>query len=368
MTTEIKKLTPEQEVQLEVYREKWLSKIFNYELLKSMTEESVSNAMKKLYVFCDLKEPEVFLMDSPIACQKKVHQLRYGENADKEPLKFETFSSYINYSDFGWVAFYEFFMKECGLLLEHKQSIDTIQLSIENSFMQIQLEDYCIVSKYPCFISRDEENNLHNLDRSAISFVDGYEQHYYRGIFITPELFDKLINKTYTFEDFTKEENEETKSLVLAFYEDKFGGEFLFRFLSEHLKEIDTYVDKKDPKFLEKTTGGMNIGVYTLFKGTINDEEISYVRCYCPSTDRMFFLGVAPEFTNAKDAIASLCQIPVKLQGHLTSIRRQGEIFSFNFDDYGTEILKNKMLSTEDLHDVVSLKGEEYFSKLQFEY
>ncbi len=127
-------------------------------------------------------------------------------------------------------------------------------------------------------------------------------------------------------------------------------------------------VDKKDSKYLEKTTKGMNIGVYTLFKGNIGNINIAYIRCYCPSTDRLFFLGVNSEILSAKDAIASLCQIPIKLKDNLISIKRQGEIFSFNFDENGTNLLKNQSLTFEDYKEVVSLKGDEYFGKLQFEY
>jgi hypothetical protein len=368
MSEKLKDLTPEQNALLEVYRENWLNKIFKYELFNSMTQEATEIAAKKLYKFCGFEEPKVLLLDSPMACQETLHKLKHGDNAANVPIAFEPFGSYVNYTDFGWVAFYDFFINECGVLLEFKDQIEMMKEFLNNGFTQIQMDEYCLVSKYPNFISRDADKNLHNIERSAISFVDGYEQHYFRGIYMTSELFDKLINKQYTFEEFTQETNEETKSLVLAFYEEKFGGEFLFRFLSEHLKEIDTYVDKKDPKFLEKTTGGMNIGVYTLFKGSVNGINIAYVRCFCPSTDRMFFLGVHPSFTNAKDAIASLCQIPQKLSGHLLSIRRQGEIFSFNFDDYGTELLKNQMLTEADYSEATSLTGDEYFSKLEFEY
>ena len=90
------------------------------------------------------------------------------------------------------------------------------------------------------------------------------------------------------------------------------------------------------------------IQAFGKLQGTINNLEIAYVRCYCPSTDRMFFLGVHESMTNAKDAITSLCQIPVKLKDNLLSINRQGEMFSFNFDETGTNMLKNNLLTKED--------------------
>jgi hypothetical protein len=236
---------------------------------------------------------------------------------------------------------------------------------VDNSFISIQLDKICIVSRYPSNITRNNLNQLHNIYDAAIRFNDGYGQHYFNGIYIDPELFYKLINKKYTFQEWTKEHNEEVKNLVLAFYEEKFGGEFVFKFLSKYLKEEDTYIDKKSDEYLKNTTGGMNIGVYTLFKGKINSFNIAYVTCYCPSTDRMFFLGVAPSINNAKDAIASLCQIPEELKNDLLSINRQGEIFSFNFTPMATEKLKNNKVN---LTIVVSLTGNEYFSKIKFEY
>jgi len=140
----------------------------------------------------------------------------------------------------------------------------------------------------------------------------------------------------------------------------------LFRFFSKDLKEVDTYTDKKDEKYLKGTTGGMNVGVYTLFKGGINGEKVAYVRCYCPSTDRMFFLGVAPENKNAKDAIASLYRIPSKLKSHIKSIARQGERFSTTFTDAGTKIMKS--LSESDTANLVSINGNDYFKLMSYEY
>jgi hypothetical protein len=285
-------------------------------------------------------------------------------------LKYEYFSYFINCGDFGWLSHYYFFLNEFDMIEKYREKLEKITSFSEISFMQIHFSDLCIVSKYPKkIIRRNENGRMHSVDESAIAFDDGYEQHYVNGVFVKEEIFKKLYNKEYTFEEWTKEENEEIKSIVLAFYEEKFGSEFAFNFISSHLKEVDTYTHTKENKYLEKTTKGMNIGVYTLFKGSINNSlDVAYVRCYCPSTDRMFFLGVHESMNNAKDAIASLCQVPLRLHKHLTSINRQGEMFSFNFDKEGLRMLKENLLKKEDFENVVSLSGDEYFSKLKFEY
>ena len=115
------------------------------------------------------------------------------------------------------------------------------------------------------------------------------------------------------------------------------------------------------------TTKGTNINTYTLFKGKVDSFEIAYVRCYCPSTDRMFFLGVNPSHISAKDAIASLCQVPSELVVHVESINRQGEIFSINFDVEGIELLESEKVNLSP-ENRVSLTGQMYFDKLKYEY
>jgi len=175
-----------------------------------------------------------------------------------------------------------------------------------------------------------------------------------------------ISDKTFTMEDFINESNEEYKSTCIAFMQEKHGEEYLVEFFRQNLTEVDTFVDKKDEEYLKGTTGGMNVGVYTLFKGEINNESIAYVRCYCPSTDRMFFLGVDEVHNTAKDAIASLYRIPSKLKTHIKSISRQGERFSTILTEKGKEVLKS--MSEEEIAENSTLKGSEYFSLIKYEF
>jgi hypothetical protein len=103
-----------------------------------------------------------------------------------------------------------------------------------------------------------------------------------------------------------------------------------------------------------------------LFKGVVNGFDVAYVRCYCPSTDRMFFLGVEPKTKNAKDGIASLYRIPRKLKAHIEAIHRQGEVYSTILTPEGEEI--NKSLTKEEIADQVSINGDIYFDLIKYEY
>ena len=118
----------------------------------------------------------------------------------------------------------------------------------------------------------------HNIEGPSIIFNDGSEFYHINGFLISKELFEKLKTNTYTFQDFISEENEEIKSAVISYMELKYGSTGVYDFIKDNLSEIDTFVDKKADYFMEGTTKSMNIGVYTLFKGEVNDVDIAYVR------------------------------------------------------------------------------------------
>lgn len=74
----------------------------------------------------------------------------------------------------------------------------------------------------------------------------------------------------FTLEDFANEKNEEIKSAIISFIQQRDGENGICSFFKSYLTETDIYIDKKKDSFLEGTTKGMNIGVYTLYRGKIN--------------------------------------------------------------------------------------------------
>lgn len=362
----ITKLSEEQIQQLEIVREKWINKMFTYENFKNFSIKRNIELGVKLYEFCGLeKKPIVITLDSPMACQIAANIINKKMEGD-DKFNFFNFSNYVNYSDFGWLSFYDYFLGNTNIIDEFKESIKFISECVDNMFMSIQFDNYLIISRYPNKIIRNANNNLHSINEYAIEFVDGYGQYYVNGKFLSDEIFIKLKNNEYSFSDFVNETNEETKSAVLDFIKETKGESGIVNFLSEYIKEVDTYVHKTDEKYLVGTTKSTTIGVYTLFKGKINNIDLSYVRCYCPSTDRIFFLGVTSNFNNAKDAIASLYRIPKKLRGYIDYIQRQGERYSTILTDEGDKLVLT--LTKEELADLVSISGSEYFSKIRYEY
>lgn len=307
-------------------------------------------------------------------CERIEHDLNHFVGSDMEKILKENYITPQQHwlflcSEYSrvYLMWYYFLHKEFDIeLSEHSETLTWLYENVNkaNIAKAFFCERVCLVLRMPSKIIRNEVG-FHSVDEGAIQYPN-LNMYYVNNVRLTEELFNKLSKKEYTFEDFVNEPNEEIKAACLEFYRQKFGDEYMFNFISKNMNEVDTYVDKKDKKYLEGTTKGMNIGVYTLFKGSVNNFDVAYVRCYCPSTDRMFFLGVQPFVKTAKEAVGTLLHLPKKLLPHLKSINRQGELYSTNYTEKGLEILKT--LSKEDIADTEPVGGDLYFKLMEYEY
>ena len=256
---------------------------------------------------------------------------------------------------------YKFLKDEFKLETKKAKELDCLYSLINKTFISrcFFTKGYVLVSKTPTKITRNE-TSLHSISQAAIQFQGGYNMYYSNGVKLEKKVWESIKNKTYTLIQYSTENNEEKKSAIIMMIEECYGPSYLLEFLGA--KKIDTYINKKDSKYLEGTTGSEQIGVYTLFA----TEKMKYVRCFCPSTDRVFHLEVEPHYNDAKNAIASLLRIPTKLKSHIKSIRRQGERFSIVWTIEGKEI-KNT-LKESDWQDLKPVRGKEYFELMEYEY
>jgi len=399
----ITKLTKEQENNLAVYRDKWLNKIFNYELYNSKSIESIQNSGKELYKFFNLKKPQVIVMDSPYSCQIAINLLTQVKNQVRDQVKnqvknqiwnqvrdqvknqvrdqvenqvknqvrdqvrdqievqvgtqvmhqiidqiwnqirdqikngvrdqvgnqisdqiedqvrnqvgsqvvgtvfnkvidqklnYFSFSSYINYSDFGWLSFYNYFNENFNII-SISDILNKVISFVEHSFMSIQLEGLLIVSRYPNFISRNSNNDLHNTTRSAISFADGYEQFYVNGRSISKEIFENCQEIDSAKIIFQNETNEDVKAAIITIIKENFGNEGLLEMLDAIV--IDTKQINHSNGYTETIRLLQSKQKYSFLqnsKGKLN-QPYAWIEMTCPSTGSVYLIDTCPTFTNA---------------------------------------------------------------------
>ena len=365
----IKDFTPEIQAKIPQYIAAGLDGVFDGKRYQSFCYNDAVECVKWNYTKAGYDMPEVIVAENP----HEANLIAMKLTGETEYKNFNTYLFTMNVYSNVYYQWFKFIHKEFDLPLTIKDDFEAcFGLYMKSGiYSAVFFDKACIVVKYPKSITRDAQNELHNVNGQAVDWAYASEDskwdcYYIHGVNISKDIFDKVTTQTYTIEDFLAEKNEEVKNAVMAMMAELHGENYFHNFISKSLNEIDTFVDKKDAKYLENTTKGMNIGVYTLFKGTVGSIDFAYVRCYCPSTDRMFFLAVDPINTNAKDAIASLYRIPKKVVGEISYIQRQGERFSTVLTEQGKTILEQ--LNKEELEDLVALSGDKYFNLMSYEY
>jgi hypothetical protein len=385
----MKESLTEKEIELTtVIRDKWINLAFE-KCSEGIDENLFETGIEWLYdKFLSLPKPQVVYCDSVVDALLKITLVKdFGKElsdftpqllSDYENDKLDAHfmsklkenlslkSTYIGWSNFGWVSFYDYFTEIKQI--DNEDFNNYKKLIESNVFDSFKFEKVVFAVKPPVVVHYNENKISHNIAGPSVVFIDGTELYCVNGFTITKELFTSLYNKTYTVSDFFNEKNEEIKSAVISFLQSRDGDSGVYFFLKDYINEVDTYIDVKNEELMVGTIDSPNVGVYTLLKGEINNVEIAYVRCYCPSTDRIFFLGVDPIMNNAKDAIASLYQIPKILKEKLVSISRQGEKFSSTFDTETTKKLENNEFTPKELSEYTNLSGEDYFNLMTYEY
>jgi len=291
----IESLTPEQESKLDSHREKWLSKVFNYEFYNNHDKDRTDISMKRLYNFCGLAEPEVLLLDSPMQCQVKVNELM----GNKDNLVYEPFSSYINVDDISWLSFYSFFMDNFDILDEYKDDFNLVLECVENSYLQIQMDKVCLVSKYPKKIARNENNDLHCTTGFAIEFADGYGQHYVNGRFLEKELFEEcssLINAKIAFHN---QDNEDIKAAIITIIKENYGNEGVLEMLDASIVDEQTVVHKNGyEEIIKLYKTNKTYSFLQNSKGDL-DQPYAWIEFTCPSTKSVYLIDTCPTFKDA---------------------------------------------------------------------
>jgi hypothetical protein len=295
----LESLTDEQNALVEANRNEWLDKFFTYDVLTT-DEDRIAEAVRNLYKMCELSEPEVVVVASPQAAQLECNRRAGTLNA---PTTYG-FSNYGNASDFGWIAFYDTFIK-LGIEIddELKTKFAIMREVIQSGcFMSIQLEGLCVVSKMPLKIHRDAENRLHSTTEAAIEFMDGYGQHYVAGRFIEEDVFRACDDLEAAAKLFKSSDNEDVKSIICFIVRDRLGDRGLLDMLEAKLYAEETV----------EHTGGYTerLRLYRtdeVFSFLMDSKEkpgqpYCWLEYTCPSTGTVYLIDTFADFKTPVEA------------------------------------------------------------------
>lgn len=320
--TKIASLTPEQEVLIPVYREKWLRIALSTERLD---RQKATEAVKVTYANMGFPEPDILFCNSPFAAfstfesQLKTpleneltnriiwetqwwklavalrNQLSNQLEFDLERKLYKQRGKQLNIQFEQWLVpqsltnamnvyiDFDFYVSvlNCTCSRLNQKTGKAVQALVKDCGWILPFEKLCVVCDRPSKISCDSEGRPHAKGEPAIQFTDGYSLYFYHGVTI-PEKYGKLHPKDWQAQWILKEDNAEVRRILIQ----EIGYDQIARELQA--TELDYWA------------------VYTLLKidNQADIEPIYLLKMTCPSTGLIHALRVPPDMKSAREAIS----------------------------------------------------------------
>ena len=322
----IESLNEEQTQLMEIVKKEWLDIPFGKR--KRINRKRAKELIEWLYTLSGLEKPLVIFLESPLGLQYAQNILRNMDFSQvrnqvrnqvenqvwsqvwnqvwnqvesqvgnqvwnqvgnqvwsqvwNENLIYESFSSYGNIWDLGWLSFYDFF-ERIGFdynLEAYNNFKELIKIGI---YDMIQMDKVCFVASLPKDIFRDDLNRLHSTLKPAISWRDGYKLHYLHGVYFEPKLWRKIVNVKITPKELLSLSNIEQRMAAI-----KVIG-------------MENILEESGAELMDKVKGYELYKIEGLFKQTAY-----YLKYKDPSTERIYASGIDPTIGIKGDAIKAL--------------------------------------------------------------
>lgn len=195
--------------------------------------------------------------------------------------------------DASWLAFYDYFRNEVGLVEETKELVGLTELSKHCGWF-IPHKHICWASEKHSDIKRDEEGRLHSLEGPCVQYTDGWKIYAVHGILINEWIIENP--ELITIEKIDAEENVEVRRIMVNQY-DKGHGEGAY-IIDSKAELIDVDIDgcgNPIELYKKERPGDEPVAIIKLINSTKESD----------GTNKVYFQRVDPIHTKALEAVAS---------------------------------------------------------------
>ena len=204
--------------------------------------------------------------------------------------------------DFGWVGFYDYFMK-IGVLDNTDTDFINYSNLIKNKIWDIiACEDICVIVKAPLKVHFDEKGRLHNEKTYAVEWCDGTGEYFIEDYAFDDELFEKVRDDKISANEIMRLENTEQRRICFR----KIGSERI-------LKELNSELISEDKKIYALKNGKKKEVVESVYDVELKDDYDSegkelkarFVKLFDPSKDEFCILRVDPSSEETKTVLGA---------------------------------------------------------------
>lgn len=229
--------------------------------------------------------------------------------------KYQHFCDYGSIDDYGWVSYYDFFT-QIGIISNSNFNAYSNLLQ-SGYYTMIPMEKFVICVENPEHIKL-QNNELHCTTDYAIKWQDGTGMNFINGRYLEEDLFFKVLENKFTFEEFQKLDNEDVKAGIITLIKENKGNAGVLDFLGAYL--VDEQIINHGNQPIYNLEGKPTIIGYKEYKETqrlyktklsfswANDSKgnrnvpLAWNEMTCPSTGQTYLIETCPSFTNVVDS------------------------------------------------------------------
>ncbi len=208
-----------------------------------------------------------------------------------------------------YMMWYKFIKDEFGLPCKKSDVLDHLYDSVNSANIAkcYFTHRVALVLRMPKKILRNNVGFHCPTNEGAIQYSSKEKFHYLNGRKVPDWVYDKYFSKTLTFEDFTKEVNEDVKGCIVTLIKENEGNEGLLKFLSANLVDEKTLTHTNGQKETLKLYKTKNKFTFAKDSNGRENVELSWLEETCPSTGQTYLIDVCPTLNTALDA-AKFCR------------------------------------------------------------
>lgn len=203
-----------------------------------------------------------------------------------------------------YLMWYKFIKDEFQIKTKQAEVLDELYSMVykANIAKVFLCKEIVLVLRMPKIIKRNEIG-FHSIDNDGAIIYDNEKHFYINNRKIPNWVFEKFFNKSLTFDDFVKEQNEDIKAGIITLIKENGGNVELLKFLNAveidskqlvhengHIEIVKLYKTKEKYSFLQDSIGNINV-------------EYAWTEMTCPSTNQVYLIDTCPSFKNVIDSV-----------------------------------------------------------------
>jgi hypothetical protein len=223
--------------------------------------------------------------------------------------------------------YYKFIKEEFKIPLSIEEEFETcFDLQRKSGVYSAVFGDIlCVVCKYPMEVHRNAENDLHATLGEAVIWNTSInirpESYYVNGRNVDSTIFEKLLNGTFTIEEFIAINNEDLKADIITIIKENDGNEGLVTFLNaEVIDECEFTHSSGHKEVLKLWRTKDKLDCFADADGNKGD-YMAWLEMTCPTTGAVYMIDTIPTFSKVVDAAKFHRpeNIPTSLEYNFTS-------------------------------------------------